>query len=497
MAEAIRSLGPDAGLQLRVQWLPVSVRHQRGLAWAAFSVCVAGHPVWGEARRAGDSRLEWTLVDLLHGLARTWVWLMHEEGYPLPLARMPDHPGRLMDLAAARWEELPESTAEAEEDALFDFRQRHDLSTLFRGLVLPPLWVLREGRDCQVWSPVLREPVLRPYAEVAAALGSWGDEIASVLEADGSEHPRAQLAVEAWRQRQSVAGRKFLEVVTGLEPQALVSLLGSAANDEAHIADFFELDAAAQAQPEPNELLMAARMTRGLLGNDAQRDLLSAIRDVPASCRGTLDALSSQAPAPDPDEAPWQQGYRLAQWLREELSHPLERKVDPAAVLANWGVQVLRVRIRGPIDAAAIWGPRHGPAILLNGTALSKASTANGRRTALAHEICHLLIDREGALPVAEVLGGQVVKRVEQRANAFAAEWLLPRSVAAASLRGSRDIIACADALQKRYLVSRELVCRQIGNSELGPTLSKQDHDRLQAWQLNGGGTVHRPAQPA
>jgi hypothetical protein len=229
--EAIRSLGPDAGLQLDLKWLPTSARHLPGLAWAAFRVRVAGQPVWADAARAAGLTLEWTLVDLLHGLARIWPWLMYEEGYPLPLARVPDHPGRLMELAAARWEELPNSTAEAEEDALFDFRQRHDLSTLFRGLVLPPFWVLREGRDCQVWSPMLSGPVLRPHAEVAATLGRWGDEIAGGLQRDGAEEPRAQLAVKAWLQRQSVAGHRFLEVVTGLEPQGLASLLGTAAND--------------------------------------------------------------------------------------------------------------------------------------------------------------------------------------------------------------------------------------------------------------------------
>jgi Zn-dependent peptidase ImmA (M78 family) len=158
---------------------------------------------------------------------------------------------------------------------------------------------------------------------------------------------------------------------------------------------------------------------------------------------------------------------------------------------------VLPVWIRGPVDAAAIWGPHHGPAILLNQMPLSRASTPNGRRTALAHEVCHLLIDREGALPVAEVLGGQVVKRIEQRANAFAAEWLLPRAAAADCLRASEDIIACGKALEKRYVVSRELVCHQIANSDLGPTLSTQDRFRLQAWQLEGGNHIRRPRQPA
>jgi Zn-dependent peptidase ImmA (M78 family) len=52
------------------------------------------------------------------------------------------------------------------------------------------------------------------------------------------------------------------------------------------------------------------------------------------------------------------------------------------------------------IDAVACWGPRHGPAVLLNREG-RHAHTERGARATLAHEICHLLIDRQGSLPLA------------------------------------------------------------------------------------------------
>jgi len=107
MAKAIQ-LGTSAGLQINVRLLPPSAHHEDGLAWAEFSFCVSQQIIWGPDGSANASQpLQWTLVDLLHGLARTWPWLMFEEGYPLPLSPAPDHPGQLMDKAQLRWEDMP------------------------------------------------------------------------------------------------------------------------------------------------------------------------------------------------------------------------------------------------------------------------------------------------------------------------------------------------------------------------------------------------------
>lgn len=114
----------------------------------------------------------------------------------------------------------------------------------------------------------------------------------------------------------------------------------------------------------------------------------------------------------------------------------------------------------------------------------SRAWTNNGRRSALAHEICHLLIDRPHALPVAEVLGGQVPRWAEQRANAFAAELLLPRVQAERLCRQAADPVAAASRLEGDYQVSRKLTLHQIINSELGPSLSPSERQRLERWAL-------------
>jgi Zn-dependent peptidase ImmA (M78 family) len=91
--------------------------------------------------------------------------------------------------------------------------------------------------------------------------------------------------------------------------------------------------------------------------------------------------------------------------------------------------------------------------------------SAAGRRATLAHEICHLLIDRQVGLPFAEVLGGRVRDDIEQRAGAFAAELLLPRAVAANRLMGSKNPTEDAAALAREFQVSREVVAWQVHNA--------------------------------
>lgn len=112
----------------------------------------------------------------------------------------------------------------------------------------------------------------------------------------------------------------------------------------------------------------------------------------------------------------------------------------------------------------------------------------SGRRSTCAHELCHLLVDTAGALPAVEVLGGQVQQDLEQRANAFAAELLLPHAQAGRLLREGLDYVHTADArsteikkavdqLTKDYQVSHEIAAWQIRRSG---QLANADEDALQ-----------------
>lgn len=487
MADTVR-LGDSRGLEFQLDSLPRSAQHAEDLAWTAFSASLGGQPVWcAEATPENPSgRLTWTLVDLLQGLGRIWPWLLLEEGYPVPVN--PEHPGTLWAEAERRWrEDVPATQSEIEADILYDYRQRHDLSLLLRGLHVPPLWVLKEGRDCLLWSPAVERPVRVSHGSVMRTLTAFGDWIAAQLQ--DAEHPRSRHAVACWQSRLDRVREHAISLITGLAPDEIEQIL-SATSAEAQASDaasFFELGDAAASDFQPGELLMAARMTRNRLDWTAQRQLLDVLRLVPQAATPELDRLADLAgQIINADDHPWHQGYDLANWLRKHLGYTPEQAINPRDILSRWQVGVEAMRIEGSIDAAAVWGTARGPHVLWNEHPHSRASTQNGFRTALAHEICHLLIDRRNALPVVEVLGGQVSPLAEKRANAFAAELLLPREHAAQVCRGHEDLPRAADQLEASHHVSREVVYYQIQNSSFYATMNAIEHRQLDNWRLSG-----------
>lgn len=165
------------------------------------------------------------------------------------------------------------------------------------------------------------------------------------------------------------------------------------------------------------------------------------------------------------NEPPFEQGYQLARWLRAQLQIEDREAFEPEKLLADEGVKVEEYDLdSAEIDAIACWGAID-PLILLNRNEKARAATPNGRRSTLAHEICHLLIDRTRALPVAEVLGGEVDDESEKRANAFAAELLLPQAHATHVLRALESLRSALEQLARTHQVSRQLVAYQLHNA--------------------------------
>ncbi len=479
MAETIR-LGANSSLHMEIRFLPLDKSRPERLGWAEFQLAVQETPVW-YAQDANDPEpgpVTWTMVDFLDGLARIWPWLLVEESYPIPI--MPEHPGRMMAEAQRRWEDQAQHLVESEEELLFDFRHRHDLSLLFRGLFLPPLWLLREGNDTLVWSPDLGRGVRLPMDCICQLFTRLGDVICDELAT--SQEARAVQAVDRWHRRCQALNKSYLQLVTGLDGEELEQLTGSA--DRERQTEYFELEKQLEPVPQANELLLAARMSANYLPPTEQRRLLGEIKLIPSVATPQLDNCAERAPAPSSQSEAHEQGYQLALWLREALDLKHEEPAFPEQLLQQWGVPVKDIEIDAGLDAVAVWGVRHGPAVLINTSESSRASTQNGRRTTLAHEICHLLIDRSRSLPAAEVLGGQAPRFAEKRANAFAAEWLLPRSQAAQACRAANDIIEAANRLETQFLISREVVYHQINNSDIGASLTHPERKRLETWKM-------------
>ena len=414
-------------------------------------VSLRGRAIWHGADEA--SGFEWTWIELLEFLSESWLYLALEDGSPLGVAL--DTAPRMLAAAEAAIESGSPLGSDVEREQLEAYRTTHDLAEAAQGAVMPPLWIVRDGSSGWVASAALTARAR--FQELLDVLNEVGGCIASRLAAVSDD--RSREAVQAWQARDGHDRLKVIEAATGYPPE-LVAEVESV---------FYSEDERDWTTPRSDELLAAARLV-GPQPATTLRPILEAVRRVKLCDGPELDRVSQDATAivaHMQDEPPFAQGHELAGWLRSKLgvAHRSGR-VNPDTILDAWGVPLIDVGLGlADIDAIGCWGPRHGPAVLLNSDARHAAS-ASRRRATLAHEICHLLVDRASSLPLVEVLGGRTAKHVEQRARAFAAELLLPREVAGQVFSDYEgDEARAARSLRARFGVSSELLAWQAKNS--------------------------------
>ncbi len=468
MAEEVRRsgrlIGNPEGLQFELNLGP---EDNQGLAQGEGRVFLKGESVWfGEDADGQEVPLSWTWVDLLAFLGRWWPWLVLEEDYPLPVK--PLYPAFFLQEAEARWRDLPEAQVEQEEEEAHRFLARHDLAEGFKGLFLPALILLRQGDVCLISAAAIRRTRVRPWSEVRGTLVEVGDYLAENI--SESTNPRARQALEWWRNRETRLAERELDIATGLSREERARLTEAGLEE-----DEWRLP----------EIRAVARMSRGAVVGADREALLLRIAGSPARETWELDRLADLLRQEFRETGePYEQGYWAADWLRRALNISLAEAVDPRGWLDCWGVWIEEIDLPGcPVDAVTAWGKEHGPVIVLNRAQGSRAAHEHGERATLAHEIAHLVLDREGALPAGELLGGRAPEYPEKRARAFQAELLLPREAAAAEVRAWPSLKEAAQALQEKHRVSTELLAWQINNSEVWTVLGEEEHTLLEQWK--------------
>lgn len=210
-----------------------------------------------------------------------------------------------------------------------------------------------------------------------------------------------------------------------------------------------------------------ARMGSGVLGPEELGELLEHVHKLPVSEKRPSPALQSITDA-IPVEVHngnllnYRQGYLLAAFMLKRLGLSNERaQLDIEAIMADLGLEIVEDNFSPSILALAVW-QKANPRIFLNMNAIG--TNANLRRSSLAHEFCHVLVDRGGARPFGDLLDTEEQgDGIERRARAFAAEFLLPRATAIAFLKdlGSCDI----SALAQHFGVSLHLAANQVFNA--------------------------------
>ena len=437
-----------------------------GRTWGDLRLWIGDTLVWGERDSHGQAKgITWNWIDLLEFLGNAWPYLWEEEQYPISFDRReePAHLGELSGKAKLRWLKLHEDLADQEDELLRDFLAVHDFSEGLHGIVLPKLLCLRRGK--QMISATTRQEFILSFSETMATFENMGNEIVARLE--GLTDKRSMIARARWTERDNVSALQRLKIATRLDIGDLrkvwpdnIELLAS--ND-----DIYELKAAAR--------MLGRRVT------DLQLEtILKEISKIGHGQKLNVGVLAEKALdviIEHESDTPAAQGYFLAEMLREHLRNQSDR-VEPQEILRSWGVSIRELLIRDSnLDAIAVWGERHTPTIFLNSVG-PRSQQEKGRRATLAHEMCHILVDLNGALPVAEVLGGNVPRAIEKRANAFAAEFLLPRFEASKYIEESLNYVygdqrekvieKAISELAEKYGASHETIAWQVLNSHLG-----------------------------
>lgn len=437
------SFGDGGALRIILEWRDdYESDGPIGKTWGDLQLWVDGTLVWGQLDASGQIHgVTWNWIELLEFLGNAWPYLTEEEQLPITFdnhEERPKHLGELYGRAKYRWHKLNGQEVDAEDALLRDFLAVHDLTEALHGAQPPQLLLLRQGNQMLV--ATTRQEWTLPFTVTMSTLEKLSEAIIERLA--HLKDQRSEIARSRWESRDSMPAAKRLQIATGIDEPLLDHVWPTnleAANDRLY------------------ELKAAARMIGSKLPDDQLKAVLAKINSLPNGKHLDLGVLHQKASNLIEEQRANDsaiQGYLLASMLREYLGCKTG-KVEPRNILINWGVSILDFKIESSrLDAIAVWGGKHAPTILLN-TDGPRAKLPSGTRSTLAHEICHLLVDINGALPAAEVFGGNIPYVIERRANAFAAELLLPRFAARDHLTKELKFVRTSD---QRFKITEESI---------------------------------------
>ena len=433
---------------------------------AHLSIALDGQPIWPVW---GDpfTDLDVFTDDLLSFLVENWKKLLLEQDYPRSLK--PALPSQLLTLAQSVASDEPQATAEALLLAVERFENSHDLSTAIGGQFdLPPFWMVRRGDGMLVETGGrARDLTLDAWLSFASGLGQT---VADRLRERAEE--KFSRLLSAWDRRDEGDPLRLLSLAIGQSYETSEGLVQDG---------LLHLEASVVEVANDNDVMRAAARMVGAAPYQQIKSVLLAIADTPAGPSEALDRFATSVRASLEElprgSAPHVEGAHAAQRLRELLEVSSERPANPLAALDLMQVPVFPKSLQlATLDALAVWGEQHGPAVVVNvdSRRFGRHLSGPAGRATIAHEVCHLLLDRGRSLAAIDILNGRMPATVEKRAGAFAAEFLLPARVAAVEWRKSplpvsrEGIATVLRRLADRFNVSRQLAAWQLDHGLLG-----------------------------
>ena len=446
------------------------------LAWGSFQIWVEGRNLC--AHQEAGERIEsvhWYLLPLIEWFVAHWNPLLHEERLPtrnrgdtawesLRATRFPPAAIDESSERQARWE-----------DDWQTWWMRHALRAASDGGLFPDVVVRRLRDFVEIsWGQTRTAGMPEHVDFVESASGfsrlppaAVADPLHEVL-AGASEHLLSRAPA-------SERFRKLRKRVTALRAaerhreRRLMWLAGLGTNEHTvhagwqrvkrYLSTCAELPRRAMLEASASPLVVtgscqAALMFGSLAPNVGKADVL-ALADVmvalhdSGSASQPFESIRGAAPIEDSGEPSWRQGYELAERFHDRFDGTFvgDAFVDVDRILETLGVEVVDLGLSDEtVRGVAFDGERHRPGILVN-----SRSSANehpfGRRFTLAHELCHLLFDRDAGARLAMASGPWAPRDVERRANAFAAMVLMPNPLVQRAVAALTEALETADAV--------------------------------------------------
>ena len=181
---------------------------------------------------------------------------------------------------------------------------------------------------------------------------------------------------------------------------------------------------------------------------------------------------------------PGEQGSRLGEKACELLGGDSGEWIDIESITQNLDISISDIQLSDhELRAVSVFGPTQRPHIFCN-TATRWARSSWAKRFTLAHELCHLLLDREHGGELAIASGPWAPRAIEQRANAFAAAFLMPtwllRDTLAASITSAENPETIRSASEQLHVSPSSLIDRLYNLGEISP----DERDYLRStWQ--------------
>lgn len=411
-------------------------------SWGSLRLYVRGRELTCAVGPQGEEEggVWWYLLPIFEWLTTHWDALLNEPRFPLSV------PGNTAAAQISRAACPPPGVDDADRwrQSAWGFYERHALVSARDGGIFPNVVFRRSGESVEIsWLDNDRPGggPLQFTHEAGAELvpvhtfaSVWRDTLLSSVVALRKRFEGPRLAALA----DAIAGLEHPDVQRKRTRSAW--LLGLRERPEATLDLWDSLHAKGVTieLPDNSPLFCRASLPAVLFASlrpDLSVDDVASVSTLFSKMRpmsAKLAHLARHEPCPTFDA--FKSGYALALQVRELLDlgdEPLD--VPELMKQLDLGVEPLAIAASGVRGLSLV----HGDSTVIAYNAKSKRAQRSWSRAAVvAHELCHVLFDRNLGTDLAIGSGPWAPRHVEQRANAFAAMFLMPEGGIAHVLEG-------------------------------------------------------------